>query len=69
VHFSESILILGGLGGAFSDYLDPSLDWAEDAPGHTKHQVNVTVALLWPCIARDGRRAASGGWQSHRWGK
>jgi hypothetical protein len=43
--------------------LGPSLDWRKDAFGHTQHPVNVTVDLLWPCIAPDDERSAIGDYQ------
>ena len=45
--------------------LGPSLDWGEDAFGHSQDPVNVAADLLWPCIAPDGERSAIGGRQSH----
>jgi hypothetical protein len=45
--------------------LGPSLDWREDAFGHTEHPVNVAVDLLRACIAPDGERPTIGGRQAH----
>jgi hypothetical protein len=43
----------------------PSRDWREDTVRYTEHPVNVTVDLLWSCIASDGEGLGIGGRQSH----
>ena len=41
--------------------LRASLDWGEDAFGHTQHPVNFAVDLLSPCIAPDDEVTARTG--------